>query len=129
MCIQIQTIISNTQSKGNIDSRLLNYQLICIHHQIPNNCPNYLFSKISLQDIKFQHFKNKSIFIFKQIPLFTYKFHNEFIFPKYPCICEFNNSFQFIFKKINSNYSLHIGKHFHTYLFISNSQISFIFNT
>ena len=28
-----------------------------------------------------------------------------------------------------SKYSLYIGKHFHTYLFISNSQILFIFNT
>ena len=44
-------ITSNTHSKGNIDSRLLNYQLICTHHQIPNNFPNYLFSKISSLDI------------------------------------------------------------------------------
>ena len=44
-------ITSNTHSKGNIDSRLLNYQLICIHHRFPNNFPNYLFSKISLLDI------------------------------------------------------------------------------
>ena len=35
-------ITSITHSKGNIDSRLLNYQWICIHHQIPNNFPNYL---------------------------------------------------------------------------------------
>ena len=46
-------ITSITHSKGNIDSRLLNYQWICTHHQFPNNFPNYLFSKISLQDILF----------------------------------------------------------------------------
>ena len=44
-------ITSTTHSKGNIDSRLLNYHWICTHHQFPNNFPNNLFSKISLQDI------------------------------------------------------------------------------
>ena len=48
---KFKQITSITHSKGNIDSRLLNYQWICTHHQIPNNFPNYLFSQIiSLQD-------------------------------------------------------------------------------
>ena len=45
VAFKFKQITSNTHSKGNIDSRLLNYQWICTHHQIPNNFPNYLFPK------------------------------------------------------------------------------------
>ena len=104
------------------------------HHQIPNNFPNYLFSKISLLDIKFPHFKNKSTFIFLNSFPFFYKFHSEFIFQKYLLIYDFqidsNIQLHFIFKKIKSqNVSFHFGKVF-PYLFKNKHFTNlFIFNT
>ena len=93
----------------------------------------YLFSKISLQDIIF-HTSKINQYLFLDKFHFLYKFLSEFIIPKYQWIFDFNYSFQYSFsiylqKDKFSKYSFYIGKHFHTYLFISNSQILFIFNT
>ena len=77
VAFKFKQITSITHSKGNIDSRLLNYHWICTHHQFPNNFPNYLFSKNIFTRYIISHFKKINQYLF--LNKLTFSFINSIV--------------------------------------------------